>query len=211
MIAAQRQFILDRISKVALSHKKTYSPVSSTYFQSIGKAAGTNAVDQAVARAMAIPGVVEAGWTEADVAAAVWAAQKESDRPKNFLKSDLLQILQKIKDQPFAWPFREPVDTKLVTHYLEIITNPIDLGTMEKRIRKSSTENGYYKTKQMLYDDLIRMVENCKTFNESDSSYYECAVSLERFLPTLFPDLAWWTKQNCNNGFMYGCSHEIAY
>jgi histone acetyltransferase len=190
MIAAQRQFILDRISKVALSHKKTYSPVSSTYFQSIGKAAGTNAVDQAVARAMAIPGVVEAGWTEADVAAAVWAAQKESDRPKNFLKSDLLQILQKIKDQPFAWPFREPVDTKLVTHYLEIITNPIDLGTMEKRIRKSSTENGYYKTKQMLYDDLIRMVENCKTFNESDSSYYECAVSLERFLPTLFPDLA---------------------
>jgi histone acetyltransferase len=189
MIAAQRQFILDRIRKVALSHKKTYSPVPSTFFQSIGKAAGTNAVDQAVARAMAIPGVLEAGWTEADVAAAVWAAQKESDRPKNFLKSDLLQILQKIKDQPFAWPFREPVDTKIVTNYLDVITDPIDLGTMEKRIRKSGSENGYYKSKQMLHDDLTLMVENCKTFNDPDSNYYECAVSLERFLPTLFQDL----------------------
>ncbi len=191
MIEAQRQFILQRIRKVALSHKKTYNPVPSSYYQSVSnsRGSGSNALDNAVARAMQIPGVVEAGWTVADVAAAIGTAQKDSDRQKNVLKSDLLQILQKIKEQSFAWPFHEPVDTNEVKDYLDIVTNPIDLGTMEKRIRKASAESGYYKSRQMLLADLMLMVDNCKKYNESSSNYYECAVNLEKFLPTLFPDL----------------------
>jgi len=189
MIEAQRQFILGRIRKVSLSDKKIYTPQPlNVTTVSLGRAVGVDA--NAVARAMAIPGVAEAGWTLADVMAASGSAQKDSDRQKNFLKSELLHILQKIKDQNFSWPFREPVDTTEVKDYLDIVKEPIDLSTMEKRIRKSSVETGYYKSKQALLADLVRMVDNCKLYNDKESTYYECAMSLEKFLPTLFQDLS---------------------
>ena len=181
MIDAQREFILSRVRKVALSHKVVYHPHVPV---SEGSSRGT----EAAARAMAIPGVAEAGWTMADIIASA-GAQKDSDRQKNYLKSELLQILQKIEDQHFSWPFREPVDTDEVEDYLNVVKDPIDLSTMEKRLRKSSANDCWYKSKQMMHADLIRMVENCKLYNEKSSTYYECAVNLEKFLPTLFPDV----------------------
>ena len=103
------------------------------------------------------------------------------------IKSELLQIVRKTQDQQFAWPFREPVDTKEVKDYLDIIPEPIDLSTIEKRIRKGD----FYKSKQMLQADLVRMVHNCKLYNDSTSTYYECAVSFESFINTaLFPNLS---------------------
>ena len=67
--------------------------------------------------------------------------------------------------------------------YLEVIKEPIDLCTIDKRIRKGD----HYKSKQMLKTDLILMVNNCKLYNEPASTYVQCAVSLEKFLATLFP------------------------
>ena len=58
MIEAQRQFILGRIRKVSLSDKKTYTPQPlNVTAVSLGRAVGADA--NAVARAMAIPGVAE--------------------------------------------------------------------------------------------------------------------------------------------------------
>ena len=61
------------------------------------------------AQALAIPGVLEAGWTMADLVEATGVG-RETDRQKGALKSDLLAILRKVQEQQFAWPFREPVD-----------------------------------------------------------------------------------------------------
>ena len=66
--------------------------------------------------------------------------------------------------------------------YLEVIKEPIDLSTIDKRIRKGD----HYKSKQMLLADLMLMVNNCKLYNEPASTYVQCAVSLEKFLQTLF-------------------------
>ena len=126
-----------------------------------------------------------------DKIATARSPQKYSERrQKNAHKNELIRIIEKIKEKHFSWPFREPVDTVEVTDYLDIVKDPIDLSTMEKRIQKSSTDISYYKSKQTLYADLVRMVENCKLYNAKTTIYYDCAVSLEKFLPTLFQDLS---------------------
>lgn len=183
MIKAQREFILKRIRTVAKSHKVVYPPLPKGF--STRTIENVSRGNEAAARAMAIPGVAEAGWTMADLLASTGGA-KDADRQKNHIKSELLALVRKTEEQQFAWPFREPVDTTEVKDYLEIIKDPIDLSTIEKRIRKGD----WYKSRQMLYADLMRMVNNCKLYNESSSPYYECAVSLEKFLGTIFPDVS---------------------
>ena len=37
--------------------------------------------------------------------------------------------------------FLEPVDTNIVTDYLTIITNPMDLGTMRKKVANNEYPN----------------------------------------------------------------------
>jgi histone acetyltransferase len=66
-----------------------------------------------------------------------------------------------------------------------VIKEAIDLQTIEKRIRKGD----HYKSKQMLYADLMLMVNNCKLYNEEASTYVHCAQSLEKYLGTLFRDM----------------------
>ena len=136
------------------------------------------------------PVAVASNQQSVDVIATARSAQKYSERQKNANKKELIRMIEKIKEKHFSWPFREPVDTAKVTDYFDIVKDPIDLSTMEKRIRKSPLESGYYKSKQTFYADLVRMVENCKLYNGKTTIYYDCAVSLEKILPTLFQDLS---------------------
>lgn len=68
--------------------------------------------------------------------------------------------------------------------YLDIIKEPIDISTIEKRIRRGD----HYRSKQMLYADLMLMVNNCKLYNDEASAYVQCAVSLEKYLGSVFRD-----------------------
>ena len=178
MLAAQREFILSRIRFKAQSHKVVYDPLPKNWkprFEGVSRA------NEAAARALAVPGMIEAGWTMAEMMASTGQG-KDLDRAKNALKSELITIVRKAEEQQFSWPFREPVDTNEVKDYLEIIKEPIDLLTIDKRIRKGD----HYKSKKMLYADLMLMVNNCKLYNDETSTYVHCAVNLERFLKTLF-------------------------
>mmetsp|Transcript_15479 Transcript_15479/g.23615 ORF Transcript_15479/g.23615 Transcript_15479/m.23615 type:complete len:259 (+) Transcript_15479:107-883(+) len=180
ILNAQRDFILQRIRLNAKSHSTVYDPVQKPMVMESNGARQ----NEYVARAMAIPGVAEAGWTAADIQQTASGGAKDGDRQRSALKTEMLQILKKIDEQQCVWPFRLPVDTTEVTDYLEIIKDPIDLSTIQKRLKKED----YYRTKHLLYTDLMRMVNNCKLYNTSDSSYYECAVQLEEYLKTVFPD-----------------------
>jgi len=186
MVHAQREFILTRIRAVSRSDKTIYPPLRPNWNPRPTPTSDPtpNRGTEAAVRAMAVPGVSAAGWALADLLASTKAA-KDSDRQKTHLKSELLALVRKTEDQKFTWPFREPVDTTEVKDYLEIIKDPIDLSTIEKRIERGD----WYKTKRMLHADLMRMVSNCKMYNDSTSPYFECAVSLEKYLDTIFPDL----------------------
>lgn len=182
MVEAQKNFLLGRIRTVAKSHKVVYPPLPRGWKPDLD---GVSRVAEAAARAYQVPGVSEAGWTMADLQA-YSGASKDGDRKGNQLKSDLLALVRKVEEQQFSWPFREPVDTTEVKDYLDIVKDPVDLSTMEKRIRRGD----WYKSKPMLYADMMRMVNNCKLYNDSSSPYHECATSVEKFLPTIFPEVA---------------------
>lgn len=108
MLDAQRDFILVHVQKNAMS-KKVYEPLKDFH----PDLEGVSRANHTAARALAIPGMIEAGWTMSDLLTATGAG-KEADRQKSALKSELLSILRKIQEQHFAWPFREPVDTSYV-------------------------------------------------------------------------------------------------
>jgi len=180
MLKAQREFVMQRVRLKARSHKVVYDPLPSGFRPNLD---GISRANESAARAMAIPGVAEAGWTMQDLMQST-GASKDVDRQKNVLKSELLQLVRKTEEQQFAWPFREPVDTKEVKDYLDVVKQPIDLSTIEKRIRKGE----WYKSRQMLYRDLMLMVNNCKLYNDENSTYYECAVSLAKYLKSIFPN-----------------------
>ena len=138
----------------------------------------------AAARALTIPGVLEAGWTLADL---IQATNKSDDmkQKSSVLKQELLGIVRKIDEQQFAWPFREPVTVEEAPDYFEVIRHPIDLKTIANRIR----QDNHYKNKQMLYVDLMLMINNCKLYNDDGSTYIQCAVQLEKYIQTvLFHD-----------------------
>ena len=99
------------------------------------------------------------------------------------LKSELMALLKKVSDQEFSWCFREPVNVEEVADYLDFITDPIDLSTMEKRIYRGD----WYKNHYMLYTDMNTMANNCKSYNGEGSVFYNYAVSLEVYLGTIFP------------------------
>jgi histone acetyltransferase len=173
MLQAQREFILQRVARTAKSGV-VYDPLPANFSPALE---GVSRANLAAARAMTIPGVLEAGWTLQDLVASTGPG-KEADRQKSALKTELLNIVRKVEEQQFAWPFREPVDTKEVPDYLDVIKEPIDLSTIEKRIR----QDNHYRSKRMLFADLMLMVHNCKLYNDDASTYTQCAVKLEKFL-----------------------------
>lgn len=103
----------------------------------------------------------------------------ESDKPivempKHQVKyaTSSLKAVKRLKD---AAPFIHPVDPiKLnIPTYFEVIKNPMDLGTMEKKLN-----NGEYGTKEDMLADVQRIVDNCLVFNGPDSFISGMAKSL---------------------------------
>lgn len=73
-----------------------------------------------------------------------------------------IQSLKRMNDARF---YREPVDPiKLnIPHYPQIITRPMDLGTIERRLKANE-----YNNSQSVCEDFYLMVQNAVTFNGPD-------------------------------------------
>lgn len=175
MLKAQKEFILSRVKLVAKSHT-SYPALPPDFKPNLPP--GVSRSNENAARILSIPGILEAGWNMHDVQNALSYGNKEGERQKNHLKSELISIIKKIEEQHFSWCFREPVNIAEVPDYLEIVKEPTDLSTILKKIKKGD----WYKNKQMLQRDLQKMVDNCKLYNDSTSPYYDCAEKLEEYM-----------------------------
>lgn len=60
--------------------------------------------------------------------------------------------------------FTEPVDLIAVPDYLQVISNPMDLGTM-----KESAKNDYYTSLMELKTDFDTMIDNCLLYNDEET------------------------------------------
>ncbi|XP_037348828.1 bromodomain-containing protein 3 [Talpa occidentalis] len=97
-------------------------------------------------------------------------------------KTNQLQYMQNVvvktlwKHQ-FAWPFYQPVDAiKLnLPDYHKIIKNPMDMGTIKKRL-----ESSYYWSASECMQDFNTMFTNCYIYNKPTDDIVLMAQALEK-------------------------------
>ncbi|CAD6186330.1 unnamed protein product [Caenorhabditis auriculariae] len=103
------------------------------------------------------------------------------------LEAKISEIIKKLRDEDYAWPFREPVKADEVPEYYDYIKFPIDLKTMNERLKRR-----YYTHQHLFIADLMRMFNNCYSFNGVDTDYYRYGYNLHvlarRLVNQRFPD-----------------------
>ncbi|VDM59935.1 unnamed protein product [Angiostrongylus costaricensis] len=79
--------------------------------------------------------------------------------------------------QTFNWPFLVPVDVEgmKLSDYYDIISNPMDLGTIKKKL-----DNKQYANAQEFADDIRLVCNNCFLYNPSSDAIYHHGRSLLR-------------------------------
>lgn len=102
-------------------------------------------------------------------------------------QQELITLVQQIYNQPYSWCFRQSVDTIIVPDYNAVISNPIDLSSILTRITTTTTTTPY--NTRSLYNDLLLMINNCKLYNGSGNEYFDCAISLEQYMDTIFSNM----------------------
>ncbi|CAG8576499.1 16171_t:CDS:10, partial [Acaulospora morrowiae] len=101
-----------------------------------------------------------------------WTWQKK----KKDLRTILSKLLDSFNKKDAYGFFSEPVDTSVVTDYLTIIQNPMDFGTMRKKI-----DCNEYTSIDEFKEDFSLVCNNCKTYNAPDTIYYKSADKLWQF------------------------------
>uniref|UniRef100_A0A3P8VKN0 Bromodomain-containing protein 2 n=1 Tax=Cynoglossus semilaevis TaxID=244447 RepID=A0A3P8VKN0_CYNSE len=91
-----------------------------------------------------------------------------------FLESVVIKALWR---HHFSWPFRQPVDAVALhlPDYYTIIKNPMDLGTIKKRL----LNNYYYEAHECLRD-FNTMFTNCYMYNQPADDIVFMAQTLEK-------------------------------
>jgi len=120
-----------------------------------------------------IPGMKESGWTYEDY---ITQCKNEKSDNISFLEQCRI-IINKLKNEPHSWPYREPVDATVVQDYYQKIKEPMDLRTLEKGV-----ESGQYKNKTAFVKDLKKIFNNARTYNKSGTIYSKYATVLENFI-----------------------------
>ncbi|XP_044728852.1 bromodomain adjacent to zinc finger domain protein 1A isoform X2 [Chrysoperla carnea] len=108
---------------------------------------------------------------------------KRRSRRANDLSDDLplhnaplQELLSEILKHPDAWPFTQPVQKRDVPDYFDVITHPMDFGTIKYKLNM-----GKYQYDDELMHDAILVFENCNTYNDSEADVYKCGVKLLKF------------------------------
>ncbi|RUS23026.1 hypothetical protein BC937DRAFT_93382, partial [Endogone sp. FLAS-F59071] len=80
------------------------------------------------------------------------------------------KVLKKLMDDPASYEFRKPVDPvrQGIPHYIEIIKHPMDLGTIDTKLR-----TGKYTSFEEFDHDVHLVFNNCLRFNLAGSFVYE--------------------------------------
>ncbi|XP_061657116.1 bromodomain-containing protein 2-like [Syngnathoides biaculeatus] len=97
-------------------------------------------------------------------------------------RTNQLQFIQRVVVKAvwrhhFAWPFYHPVDAVALNlpDYHTIITNPMDLGTIKRRL-----ENNYYWSASECLQDFNTMFTNCYIYNKPTDDIVLMALALEK-------------------------------
>lgn len=86
-------------------------------------------------------------------------------------------VVKSLWRHQFAWPFHSPVDAVALglIDYHQIITSPMDLGTIKKRL-----ENNYYWSASECMQDINTMFTNCYIYNKPTDDIVLMALAVEK-------------------------------
>jgi len=115
-----------------------------------------------------VPGLRETGWSP--------DMQANLARPigKTATHSLMERMINELLSNSRAWAFREPVNVEEVVDYLEFIKEPMDLGTIERKV-----SHNQYKTFEDFVDDVQLVFDNARLYNPEESVYYKNANQVE--------------------------------
>ncbi|XP_011630303.1 histone acetyltransferase KAT2B-like [Pogonomyrmex barbatus] len=143
-----------------------------------------------------IPGIRETGWKSYCQTRTKGVTKGTQDSEvgdytdmSECLYNSLNNVLNSVKVHSAAWPFVEPVDKDEVPDYYDHIKYPMDLKTMEERLKSK-----YYVTRRLFIADMIRIFTNCRLYNSLDTDYYRCASALEKYFQTRMKEIGLWEK-----------------
>lgn len=88
----------------------------------------------------------------------------------------LQELLADIRHHRDSWPFLSPVTKDEVPDYHDIISNPMDFGTIKYKL-----ENEEYETLQQFFDSCQLVFDNCQTYNQEHSSVYKAGSRLLKY------------------------------
>ncbi|XP_053985965.1 bromodomain adjacent to zinc finger domain protein 1A isoform X2 [Hylaeus volcanicus] len=91
--------------------------------------------------------------------------------------SRLQELLADIRHHRDSWPFLSPVTKAEVPDYHEIISNPMDFGTIKYKL-----DNGEYETLEQFFSDSQLVFNNCQAYNEEHSSVYKAGMRLLKYI-----------------------------
>lgn len=92
-----------------------------------------------------------------------------------FLYNFLFYLICSLQANSSAWPFLEPVNTKDVPDYLDVIRHPMDLSTISNKHK-----NLQYSNLAEFTNDIYLMVNNCLKYNSPETQYYKCGENIKR-------------------------------
>lgn len=83
-------------------------------------------------------------------------------------------ILDKLQKKDSYGAFSEPVDANEVSDYYDVIKEPMDFGTMRKRI-----STGFYTSLDLFEKDILSICRNAMTFNATGTVYHRQARAIK--------------------------------
>ena len=93
------------------------------------------------------------------------------------------ELLQNLKRHSLAGPFLQPVDPVALNlpDYLEVISDPIDLSTIERNLK-----SGAYQNSCQFATDVRRIWLNSFTYNASESDMFYITLEMATYFEKLF-------------------------
>ncbi|KAI1293336.1 histone acetyltransferase GCN5-like protein [Xylaria venustula] len=129
---------------------------------------------------LSIPAIKATGWSPS-----MDELAREPRHGPHF--NELQRFLSQIQFHKQAWPFLNPVNKDEVTDYYNVITSPMDLSTIEDKLKQD-----LYTTPKDLVNDVKLIFSNCRQYNDASTVYSKCAAKLEKYMWSLIKEIPEW-------------------